>query len=120
MVWIFFISLYSDETNTNEYRKSNWKFFLIECCMLDCISREVFDHLQPGILVQIIRLQRVGAERQAQAIKAFPVLVDVLIDHTLCTSSHLHIQSRGHLVRPAKENFHHKISNANNLSFFEK
>lgn len=45
MVWIFSISLYSDERNTNEYRKFNWKFFLIECCMLDCISGKVFNSI---------------------------------------------------------------------------
>ena len=37
--------------------------------------------------------------RQAQSIEAFPILVDVLVYHTLCTSSHLHIQSRDQSVR---------------------
>lgn len=72
------------------------------------IAGNIFNHLQPGVLVQIVSLKRVGTERQAQAIEAFPVLMDVLVYHTLCTSSHLHIQSKKHLVRPALENL--KIS----------
>ena len=41
---------------------------------------------------------RIGAEGQTQAIEAFSVLVDVLVDHTPCTPLHLHIQSNRKLV----------------------
>ena len=62
------------------------------------ITGNIFDHLKPSVLVKIICLYRIGAEGQTQAIEAFSVLVDVLVDHTPCTPLHLHIQSNRKLV----------------------